>query len=174
MKVPECYAELSSQHVLVMEELVGEPLSDYRRRVERDPEAAARVANLALTEILRQAADTCRARLSGIPGAELIEEIGEGLGPVSLDRRAMGEAVANLLANAVKYSPRDRCRLLLTGTRNGDELVVEVSYVGAPRYRVMVRAPDYKTAEEVIKSAAQAGIDHIVANDGTGEFVRKG
>jgi signal transduction histidine kinase len=79
-----------------------------------------------LTGVLRDAADTCRARLTGVPGAELVEEIEEDLGPVRLDRRAMGEAVANLLANAVKYSPRDRCRLELVGRTDGDEVVVEV------------------------------------------------
>jgi two-component system phosphate regulon sensor histidine kinase PhoR len=83
-----------------------------------------------LTGVLRQAADTCRARLVGIPGAQLIEEIDEGLGPVNLDRRAMGEAVANLLANAVKYSPPSRCRLAITGRKNGDEVIVEVRDAG--------------------------------------------
>ena len=52
--VPACFESLSSRHVLVMEELVGEPLSAFRVRAKTDPEAARRVARLALTEILSQ------------------------------------------------------------------------------------------------------------------------
>ena len=54
VRVPACFAALSSRQVLVMEELEGEPLSAFRARADRDPVAARRVARLALTEILAQ------------------------------------------------------------------------------------------------------------------------
>lgn len=101
VKIPECYAQLSSRHVLVMEELVGEPLSDYRRRAEHEPEAAARVANLALTEILRQIFEHGHFHADPHGGNLLVLEDGR-LGIVDLgltgelgrkDRRRIGRAV---------------------------------------------------------------------------------
>jgi ubiquinone biosynthesis protein len=52
--VPTVYREWCSEHVLVMEELTGEPLSAYRARAKAEPDAARRVADLALKEILTQ------------------------------------------------------------------------------------------------------------------------
>jgi ubiquinone biosynthesis protein len=52
--VPRVYREWCSERALVMEELEGEPLSAYRARAETDPDAARRVADLALKEILTQ------------------------------------------------------------------------------------------------------------------------
>ncbi len=57
----------------------------------------------------------------------------------------------------------------------GDEegVNVEISYVGAPKYRIKVTAPDYKKAENVLKTRAQEIIKFITKNKGTGEFHRK-
>lgn len=55
-----------------------------------------------------------------------------------------------------------------------DESVkVDVSYIAAPKYRITVRAPDYKTAEAMLREAAQRGIEYIREVGGTGEFHRK-
>jgi ubiquinone biosynthesis protein len=54
VRVPRVYREWCSDRALVMEELTGEPLSAYRARATTDPEAARRVASLALKEILTQ------------------------------------------------------------------------------------------------------------------------
>ncbi len=106
VKVPECHAELSSRHVLVMEELVGEPLADYRRRAEREPEAAARVAHVALTEILRQIFEHGHFHADPHGGNLLVLEDGR-LGVVDLgltgelgpeDRRRIGRAVRAFLS----------------------------------------------------------------------------
>src|SRR5439155_3936528 len=47
VRVPRVYREWCSARALVMEELVGEPLSAYRARAKTDPDAARRVADLA-------------------------------------------------------------------------------------------------------------------------------
>jgi translation initiation factor 2 subunit 1 len=49
---------------------------------------------------------------------------------------------------------------------------VDIAYVGAPNYRVTVRAPDYKTAEESMKTAVDAAIGSIEGCGGTGSFTR--
>ncbi len=50
---------------------------------------------------------------------------------------------------------------------------VEVQYVGAPRYRVRVTAPDYKIAEDELEKAADRAIATIEASEGTGSFLRE-
>jgi len=113
-----------------------------------------------LTDVLREAAETCRVRLAGLPGAELTEEIEEDLGPLSLDRRAIGDAVANLLANAVKYSPKDRCRLSLTGRKDGDEVVVEVRDDGYG-----IPASEH---ERIFERFYRIDVQHVRDAEGTG------
>ncbi|MBU3966273.1 MAG: translation initiation factor IF-2 subunit alpha [Euryarchaeota archaeon] len=54
----------------------------------------------------------------------------------------------------------------------GDEISIDISYTGAPRYRLHVIAPDYKKAENFLKKSAQAAIEIIEKADGAGEFHR--
>jgi len=104
--VPRCFEALCSQHALVMEELRGESLSAYRRRAKRDPEAARRIANLALEEILRQIFEDGRFHADPHAGNLLILEDGR-LGLVDLgltgelgrdDRRQIARAVKAFVA----------------------------------------------------------------------------
>jgi signal transduction histidine kinase len=111
--------------------------------------------------VLNDAAKTCRTRIADRPGAELTDEIEMNLGPARIDRRALEEAVANLLANAVKYSPRDRCRLKLKAWRTAQEIVVEVSDegIGIPpgdRERVFERF--YRVDDPVVREAEGTGL----------------
>lgn len=48
-----------------------------------------------------------------------------------------------------------------------------VQYVGAPKYRIKVNAPDYKTAEEELKKAGERAINYIKAHNGDGKFIRE-
>ena len=50
---------------------------------------------------------------------------------------------------------------------------VEVQCVGAPKYRVMVTAPDYPTAEKILKESAEKCISMVEENDGEGSFHRE-
>ena len=54
-----------------------------------------------------------------------------------------------------------------------EDVVIKVQYVSAPRYRLQVRAMDYKVAEEALKNAANRAIEHIKKYDGQGVFHRK-
>jgi ubiquinone biosynthesis protein len=106
VRVPRCFESLCSPHALVMEELRGEPLSAYRRRAKRDPEAARRIANLALEEILRQIFEDGRFHADPHAGNLLVLEDGR-LGLVDLgltgelgrdDRRQIARAVKAFVA----------------------------------------------------------------------------
>ncbi len=53
-----------------------------------------------------------------------------------------------------------------------EDVEIEVQYVGAPRYRIRVKAPDYKAAEEELKNAAERALKIIQKNGGAGQFIR--
>ena len=48
----------------------------------------------------------------------------------------------------------------------------ECSYLGAPRYRIRITAPDYKKAESILTEAANAAIELLKRNGGYGKFYR--
>jgi translation initiation factor 2 subunit 1 len=54
-----------------------------------------------------------------------------------------------------------------------DEIDLEVTYVGAPEYRIRVQAPNYKTAEDELEAAAERAIESIEENGGDGTFHRE-
>ncbi|ADN36524.1 translation initiation factor 2, alpha subunit [Methanolacinia petrolearia DSM 11571] len=54
-----------------------------------------------------------------------------------------------------------------------EDVEIELFYVGAPKYRVKVTAPDYKSAEKAINKVAKAAIGVVERAEGYGEFVRK-
>src|SRR2546428_12318772 len=51
---------------------------------------------------------------------------------------------------------------------------VKVQYIGAPRYRIVVRAPDYKSAEEEIQKAANRVMKGLTAKGSEAKFHRRG
>jgi translation initiation factor 2 subunit 1 len=53
-----------------------------------------------------------------------------------------------------------------------EDIEVGIQYVGAPRYRIKVKAPDYKAAEEELKNAAERAIAAIKKSGGEGNFLR--
>lgn len=50
---------------------------------------------------------------------------------------------------------------------------IELTYLGAPAYRIKVTAPDYKKAEKAIEKAASSAIAVIERAGGEGKFVKK-
>ena len=50
---------------------------------------------------------------------------------------------------------------------------VTVSYMGAPRYRINVKAEDYRTAEEILQNVANKALEEFVKLGGEGEFRRR-
>jgi translation initiation factor 2 subunit 1 len=54
-----------------------------------------------------------------------------------------------------------------------DEIDLEVTYVGAPEYRIRVQAPNYKTAESALEASAERAHEAIVEVGGSAEFHRE-
>jgi translation initiation factor 2 subunit 1 len=53
------------------------------------------------------------------------------------------------------------------------DVTLNISYVGAPRYRIHVTAPDYKHAESALKKSAQAAVKYMEQHGGEGAFYRE-
>ena len=64
-------------------------------------------------------------------------------------------------------------REALTMAEKNKKVEVSVQYMGAPRYRLVVTAPDYKTAEEEMDVIVEKVIDHFVSVGGEAKFSRK-
>ncbi|MFD1587183.1 translation initiation factor IF-2 subunit alpha [Halorientalis brevis] len=54
-----------------------------------------------------------------------------------------------------------------------EEVDLDVTYVGAPEYRIKVKAPDYKTAESHLEESAQRASEVVAEHGGTGEYHRE-
>ncbi|UCD93295.1 MAG: translation initiation factor IF-2 subunit alpha [Methanobacteriota archaeon] len=67
----------------------------------------------------------------------------------------------------------DHIREALSIAQTSGDAEVTVQYIGAPRYRLVVTAPDYKTAEEEILAASERAIEYITSRGGKGKFQRK-
>ena len=55
-----------------------------------------------------------------------------------------------------------------------EDVDIEVQYVGAPRYRIKVKAPEYKAAEEELKAAAERAMKIITKAGGVGAYIGRG
>jgi translation initiation factor 2 subunit 1 len=53
------------------------------------------------------------------------------------------------------------------------EAEIEITYLGAPAYRIKVTAPDYKKAEKAIEKAAAAAIGVVERAGGEGKLIKK-
>ena len=54
-----------------------------------------------------------------------------------------------------------------------EEVDLEVSYVGAPEYRIQVQAPDYKTAEAELEASAERAAGVVRDRNGSAEYHRE-
>jgi translation initiation factor 2 subunit 1 len=59
------------------------------------------------------------------------------------------------------------------GEEVGDEIELTVTYVGAPEYRIKVKAPDYKTAESELDASVARARDVVESHGGTAEYHRE-
>ncbi len=63
---------------------------------------------------------------------------------------------------------------LKKGLEAAGDADADITCVGCPRYRVVVKAPEYKEAEEVLRNIANAAIGDLAAAGGTGSLKREG
>ena len=69
--------------------------------------------------------------------------------------------IKNALKKALKSNPYE-------------DVEVDIRYIGAPKYRIEILSPDYKSGEEVLKAVANSAIEYIKKyKGGEGSFVRE-
>lgn len=77
---------------------------------------------------------------------------------------------------ATDYAPDGAVHLkdsLVKAAKEDGTVTVKVQYIGAPRYRLVVRAPDYKTAEDEMEKAAARVSKALETKGGEAKFHRK-
>ncbi|WP_158057726.1 translation initiation factor IF-2 subunit alpha [Halorussus halophilus] len=80
------------------------------------------------------------------------------------------------LESAAEHGVDDIKEALQAAEGNGDipeEVELDVTYVGAPEYRIRVKAPNYKTAESQLEESAARAESEIESLGGTGSFHRE-
>ncbi len=65
-----------------------------------------------------------------------------------------------------------RDALRQAGELDAEEIDLEVTYVGAPEYRIRVRAPDYKQAEDALEACVERAEAAIAERGGTASYHR--
>ena len=67
----------------------------------------------------------------------------------------------------------EHIRKALLKAEESEDMDIEVQYVGAPKYRIVVKANDYKTAEEELKMAVDRASELIERSGGIAKFNRR-
>ncbi|MBI2134180.1 translation initiation factor IF-2 subunit alpha [Candidatus Woesearchaeota archaeon] len=112
-------------------------------------------------------------------------------GNVALEKLKIDKDVAHELESAIKlrikpaevsisgylnltnYSP-EGVNIVKEALRKVSESVAEVSYIRAGRYKIVVKAANYKIAEQIIERASNDALGFNLAQDGIGSFSREG
>ncbi|MCK5112204.1 MAG: translation initiation factor IF-2 subunit alpha [Thermoplasmatales archaeon] len=66
-----------------------------------------------------------------------------------------------------------RGALTLAEQSEYEDVEIQIKYIGAPRYLITVKAPDYKVAEGQMKKAVERATEHITKYKGECEFKRE-
>lgn len=85
------------------------------------------------------------------------------------------EITGHLEVNSWLPDGVDHIRVALLNAEQSEfeDVEIQVKYIGAPRYIITVKAPDYKIAEDELKKAVEKVSEYIKKYDGTCEFHRK-
>ena len=78
--------------------------------------------------------------------------------------------ITSWLPDGIKHI---REALLLAEQSEYEDVDIQIKYIGAPRYLITVKAPDYKIAEEQMKKAVEKTTEYISNWNGECEFKRE-
>ncbi|WP_332898521.1 MULTISPECIES: translation initiation factor IF-2 subunit alpha [unclassified Haladaptatus] len=122
---------------------------------------------------------------AAIHGAEALEETGLDDDEVSAIVESARENVSVPYVNVTGYIDlrcpdpdgvdviKEALKVAESDDDLSDDIELSVSYVGSPEYRIKVKAPDYKLAEDALESSAERAADYIKANGGTAHYHRE-
>jgi translation initiation factor 2 subunit 1 len=96
-----------------------------------------------------------------------IEEASSKIKPPSVEIRGICEMTCN------KSDGIEIIKNAISEAISGNESIVSVTYIGAPKYRLSVRGQDFKTAERALKPILEKLQKIIEKNSGTFSFTRE-
>ncbi len=64
-------------------------------------------------------------------------------------------------------------KALLSINEESDKAKIDIAYIGSPRYRIMIKAENFKMAEKVLTKSVEKIKGIIVKNNGTFNFIRE-
>ncbi|MCX8172679.1 MAG: translation initiation factor IF-2 subunit alpha [Archaeoglobaceae archaeon] len=67
----------------------------------------------------------------------------------------------------------ERLKKVFSDVKSSDNVKIEISYIGAPRYRLVVEAEDYKSAENALKKIVENVLKTAKRLGGEANFVRE-
>ncbi len=106
------------------------------------------------------------------------KEVAEAIAKVANENLKKPQVDISGYVDLINYLPDGiehiKKALSAAGNVDGEYINVKITYIGAPRYRIHVTAPDYKKAEGVLKKSAVSAIKIIEKAGGSGEFHRYG
>jgi translation initiation factor 2 subunit 1 len=115
-------------------------------------------------------------------GRDVVEKIGLSKQTVDALVEVAKENVripkVTVAGNIILTSPKpDGVNIIRRALRSAEpkipDVEIELTYIGAPAYRIKVTAPDYKLAEKAIEKAAGAAIGVVERAGGEGRFIKK-
>jgi translation initiation factor 2 subunit 1 len=98
---------------------------------------------------------------------DVIEEVSMKIKLPSVEIRGILELVDNS-SNGV-----ETIKNILQGFDNTDQNSIKILYIGAPKYRISVTAPDFKSAEKTLKPILEDMQKNIEKNKGSFKFTRE-
>ena len=120
---------------------------------------------------------------------EIITTDGEAADRLKLDRKVKDSLISIAQDNVkiprvtitgylVLVSPRpDGVNVIRRALRSAQpkikDVEIDLNYIGAPKYRIKVTAPDYKVAENALEKASNAALGVVERAGGTGKFIRR-
>ncbi|MEM4155413.1 MAG: translation initiation factor IF-2 subunit alpha, partial [Archaeoglobaceae archaeon] len=67
----------------------------------------------------------------------------------------------------------ERIRKVFSQIKPSDGAKIEISYIGAPKYRIVVEAEDYKSAETVLREIVETILKSVKKLAGEANFIRE-
>ncbi len=111
--------------------------------------------------------------LAPIVGEEFAKEMAEIARENIKPKRVKVRGYFELKSTASDGIERIKKALLEAKKAVTDGIEMKIEYVGAPRYRIVVEADDYKMAENALKKASERVLKTIKKLGGEGNFVRE-
>lgn len=111
--------------------------------------------------------------LAPIVGEEFAKEMAEIARENIKPKRVKVRGYFELKSNASDGIERIKKALLEAKKALVNGVEMKLEYVGAPKYRIVVEADDYKTAENVLKNATEKVLKAIKKLGGEGNFIRE-